>query len=113
MGEVQARPGATALGKRIYGQLSNDWGPIEGASRSREGMPALDDFDTQEWALAYGMAWALSLVEDPFLSDGDRSELVGEAAWKAFQASATCGGWEAMEAGEPPEDRFPGLVGCA
>lgn len=89
----------STIADNIYAQLGSDTGPIDALaddplpaeSKSREH----PDLDERDYALAFGMAWAMARAEQPFANDEDVARLAREAATQALRWFGTVGGKEA------------------
>jgi hypothetical protein len=83
---------ADQVGFKVVSQLRNDWGPTSALCVPEEvGDAALD---REEFALTYGMAWAIARSEWPFASDDEMAVIARRAAcaaWEAYRPSIWAG----------------------
>lgn len=65
---------------------------------------AMDSWDRERVAVAFGMAWVLAKDEDPCASNLRLREVASRAACEVFNASITIGGLKALRSGAEPGD---------
>lgn len=74
------------LAQKVYGQLNNEYGPVSALSETERHFthdatgPGIEQ---EEFALAFGLAYAIARVDHPFASDKELAQMAQTAATEA------------------------------
>jgi hypothetical protein len=97
--------------RQVFHALEDDQAqPLRAvADEAPESSGYLSAFESKlgEWSFAYGVAWALTRVRDPFLSSrrvAEEAQAIAAEAWRARPDAASSAVTEAAGRREPPKD---------
>jgi hypothetical protein len=73
------------IAEKVYGQMNNEYGPVAALSQTERHFTENPDnpIEVTEFALAFGLAYAMARTEHPFASDEELADMARNAATEA------------------------------